>query len=451
MAVLLQLLCGMAIFSSACLYSVVSSDSQRLVMQLLSQLTMPAVIPVALLYFRAFRKPGPQNPAGMLVLLLPIALFIVELMLVAFLGHEESVALVRNIANGHWGVAYENNYAQLLYSCIVVVFPVIMVLEYVVLLITFIPVFVKTKKNSLVSFIKGKDSVRTTRLMAASLLVFVTLFLARYCVGVLTHIGWLGGLLDLLLAFAAFLVFFGGMFEVKESITMQDVRQAFRYNTTHDDESKYHRARFPLNTGVTFNPAAPHPASVSPAAASVTQTTQTEAQVLPAEAAGPSPATETSLTSPATSRDAAAGEPPTASTDQTRPEPPTAGNVPFSTLMQQLSIEEGSLQSRFEEVMINDQLFLMPGITLSLIAERLNTNKTYLSRMINSTYNLAFPEYLNALRIDYAEQYILHNRGVRQSEVAKACGFSSPSAFNNTFKKITGMTPKAWLTEHGDK
>lgn len=447
MAVLLQLLCGVAIFSSACLYTSVCSDNQRLVMQLLSQLTVPAVIPVALLYFRLFRKARPQNPAGLLVLLLPFALFIVELMFVAFLGHADSVSLVRDIAGGQWNVADENTYARMLFSCISLAFPIIMLLEYVILLITCVRILVGTKKKNLAGFFKGKESISATWLMAASLLLFVTLFLARYGVGVLTHIVWLGCIIDLLLSLAAFLTFFSGMFEVKENLTLQDVHQAFRFNIGYDDDKSL-RARFPLYTGMTFN--TPAPAAVPPSHSS--QTAQAAPSGVPAEAAGPSPATDTQGEPGTASPETTAAEAhPAAVGAQTPAEPTTAGIVPFSTLMQQLSIDEGSLQRRFEEVMINDQLFLMPGITLALIAERLNTNKTYLSRMINSTYNLAFPEYLNMLRIDYAEQYILHNRGVRQSEVAKACGFSSPSAFNNTFKKITGMTPKAWLATHDDK
>ena len=65
--------------------------------------------------------------------------------------------------------------------------------------------------------------------------------------------------------------------------------------------------------------------------------------------------------------------------------------------------------------------------------------------MVNNTYNLGFPELLNTLRVDYAEQYLLSHRDAKQEEVALACGFLSASSFNNIFKKITGVTPKVWL------
>ena len=47
--------------------------------------------------------------------------------------------------------------------------------------------------------------------------------------------------------------------------------------------------------------------------------------------------------------------------------------------------------------------------------------------------------------MDYAEQYIVAHRDAKQAEIATACGFISASSFNNTFKKVTGMTPKIWL------
>lgn len=122
---------------------------------------------------------------------------------------------------------------------------------------------------------------------------------------------------------------------------------------------------------------------------------------------------------------------------------------------QLLSAQSGtwddSLVTRFQTLMLNEQLFLQPSLSLADVADRLRTNKTYVSKMVNNTYNLGFPELLNTLRIDYAQQYILNHRDAKQEEVAKACGFISASSFNNIFKKITGVTPKVWLVSFDNK
>lgn len=112
------------------------------------------------------------------------------------------------------------------------------------------------------------------------------------------------------------------------------------------------------------------------------------------------------------------------------------------------SWEDQSLVSRFQHIMIDEQFFLQPGLTIGDIAERLHTNKNYISRMVNQTYNMGFPEVLNILRIDYAEQFIPTHPEMTQEDIAKACGFVSATYFNSTFKRITGYTPKVWATRN---
>ena len=100
---------------------------------------------------------------------------------------------------------------------------------------------------------------------------------------------------------------------------------------------------------------------------------------------------------------------------------------------------------RFRQLMVDEEFFLRPGVTLVDVAEQLRSNKTYVSRMVNQALNLTFPELLNIMRIDYAGKYILSHREANQDEVARACGFFSASSFNTTFKRVTGYTPKVWI------
>ena len=110
--------------------------------------------------------------------------------------------------------------------------------------------------------------------------------------------------------------------------------------------------------------------------------------------------------------------------------------------------EEDSLRARFEALMKNELFFLRQGLKVTDVASVLKTNRTYISRLVNNTYNMSFSDYVNTLRVDYAEQYLLHHGQANQAEVAQACGFPNASSFNSIFSKITGMTPKAWYKEH---
>lgn len=85
-----------------------------------------------------------------------------------------------------------------------------------------------------------------------------------------------------------------------------------------------------------------------------------------------------------------------------------------------------------------------PGLSLDTVAAKLKSNKTYISKMVNQTYGMGFPEVLNILRVDYAQQYMRKHKDALQEEVARASGFLSASSFNTVFKRITGYTPKVW-------
>ena len=114
-------------------------------------------------------------------------------------------------------------------------------------------------------------------------------------------------------------------------------------------------------------------------------------------------------------------------------------------------LEEDSLISRFQTLMTEKKLFLQPKLTLDDVAYELASNKTYVSKMVNNFYGIGFPEVINTMRVDYAEQYILLHRDAKQSEIAMNCGFISASSFNTVFKKVTGMTPKVWVASVGIK
>lgn len=126
----------------------------------------------------------------------------------------------------------------------------------------------------------------------------------------------------------------------------------------------------------------------------------------------------------------------------------TAGQL-FATMAG--TWDDENLLARFQKLVVKEKMFLKPGLSITEVAEQLHTNKTYVSKLVNNTYNIGFPELLNALRIDYAEQYILSHKGAKQAEIAEACGFLSASSFNNIFKKVKGIPPRMWIESLTDK
>lgn len=137
-------------------------------------------------------------------------------------------------------------------------------------------------------------------------------------------------------------------------------------------------------------------------------------------------------------------------TKSREPEKPRQKSAPVPAqkpkeFWQRKPAEPGSLQEAFEELLIHQEYYLKPGITLIEMAQELKSNKTYLSKMVNTTYEMSFSDLLNGLRIEYAKKYLLNNRSAKQEVIALACGFPTASAFNYSFKKEVGVTPKIWL------
>jgi AraC-like DNA-binding protein len=95
-----------------------------------------------------------------------------------------------------------------------------------------------------------------------------------------------------------------------------------------------------------------------------------------------------------------------------------------------------------------EKKYLDCNLTLNEAAKILNTNTAYLSRIINEQSGMNFNNYINKYRIEEAKKLL--DAGKQDSMtfegIGKSCGFLSRSAFNQAFKKFTGLTPTEYLS-----
>lgn len=100
------------------------------------------------------------------------------------------------------------------------------------------------------------------------------------------------------------------------------------------------------------------------------------------------------------------------------------------------------LIDKLKNHMIKEKPYLNPDLTLNQLAEDLNLSYKVLSQIINEYFNQNFFDYINTLRIEESKKMLLEPSGKKTVlEVLYETGFNSKSTFNNTFKKMTGMTP----------
>tara|TARA_B110000503_G_scaffold29472_1_gene47264 strand:- start:2634 stop:4349 length:1716 start_codon:yes stop_codon:yes gene_type:complete len=87
--------------------------------------------------------------------------------------------------------------------------------------------------------------------------------------------------------------------------------------------------------------------------------------------------------------------------------------------------------------------FIKNDYTLNSLAKELKTNSTYLSKIINSSKQVNFSNYLNKLRIEYAIQKLTTDKTFRNytvQAIAEDVGFNKAQSFSTAFQKETGIS-----------
>lgn len=108
-----------------------------------------------------------------------------------------------------------------------------------------------------------------------------------------------------------------------------------------------------------------------------------------------------------------------------------------------------TLQGQLQNLMAQEELYKEPELSLTDLAERLETHPNYLSQIINEKEGKNFYDYVNSMRIDAFLKMAAdpQNRRFTLFALALECGFNSKSAFNRYFKKATGRSPTEYLNE----
>lgn len=109
--------------------------------------------------------------------------------------------------------------------------------------------------------------------------------------------------------------------------------------------------------------------------------------------------------------------------------------------------QKQKLLDKLINAMENRKMFLDTEMNVDKLAQDLNTNKRYLSQVINELKNQNFSTFLNEYRVREARLFLLDpkNQHLTIETIAGMVGFNSKSAFNNAFKKFTGVTPSFFV------
>lgn len=98
----------------------------------------------------------------------------------------------------------------------------------------------------------------------------------------------------------------------------------------------------------------------------------------------------------------------------------------------------------FCQLMEVEKAYLNPEISIVEVARQIGTNRSYLSDFLNHNCNSTFVDYVNNLRLEYAERLMKEDSNISIEAISISSGFNSLSTFRRAFSKKYGSTPSKY-------
>lgn len=111
------------------------------------------------------------------------------------------------------------------------------------------------------------------------------------------------------------------------------------------------------------------------------------------------------------------------------------------------SVRYEYIRKQLKHLEESDYFISSPQITLLDLANKIGTNRTYLSEFLNKEINTTFYDYVNNLRLEYAEHLLSlsdSEKNLTLEEVMGKAGFNSLSTFRRAFQKRYGVSPSKY-------
>ncbi|MEM7484592.1 MAG: helix-turn-helix transcriptional regulator [Bacteroidota bacterium] len=105
------------------------------------------------------------------------------------------------------------------------------------------------------------------------------------------------------------------------------------------------------------------------------------------------------------------------------------------------------IHNRLVHLMDEKKAYLIPELTLAMVAKELGVHPNSLSQVINTVEQKNFFDYINTLRIrEFMKQAANpNNKKYTLLSLAYECGFNSKTSFNRNFRNLTGQSPSEFL------
>lgn len=106
------------------------------------------------------------------------------------------------------------------------------------------------------------------------------------------------------------------------------------------------------------------------------------------------------------------------------------------------------LFKKIESLMAEEQIYRMNDISLDVVADRLQTNRSYISKAVNTFAGSSFNAYINSYRIRKAVEMLSSTtEDIPIKAIAEEIGYNNLTSFYKNFQKETGVPPSKYRQE----
>ncbi len=110
-------------------------------------------------------------------------------------------------------------------------------------------------------------------------------------------------------------------------------------------------------------------------------------------------------------------------------------------VVKKVNIEK--LKERLIELFVHGNVYKNSDLKITQVSEMLNTNRTYISKLINTEFSCTFSEFVNRYRVEEAKRLLGEeiSKSYSLDYISEKSGFGSMVNFMRVFKEIEGKTP----------
>lgn len=115
-----------------------------------------------------------------------------------------------------------------------------------------------------------------------------------------------------------------------------------------------------------------------------------------------------------------------------------------ATASTELNLTQQLMLTNLLDLLEREKLHLNSSLNIMDLVQRLGTNRTYISTIINQQYNQNFCSFINRFRLVELERVLVNNPSASNELLAEKSGFGSTNSMKRAIASLTGLSVPEW-------